>query len=133
MAIRTRPNVSDGWQHQLFHDDLNSAITGLVSALGGAKAVGSRLFPELAVDAAARRLLDALNPDRVQQLNHLQFLTLLKWARQAGYHAAMEWFCEECGYVKPNAYTPEEERAELQRQFVEAMNTLQQLTKRLQK
>lgn len=133
MTIRTRPNGSESPQQQLFHDDLNSAIAGLVSALGGAKSVGSRLFPELSVDAAARRLLDALNSDRVQQLNHLQFMTLLKWGRQGGCNQLMEWLCVECGYTKPSAYTPEEERAELQRQYVEAVAQLQVLAKRLQK
>lgn len=132
MTVRTHPKRSDGAQQALFHEDINSALQGLVAALGGAKAVGSRLFPDLPIDGAARRLLDAVNPDRAQQLSQTQFVTLLRWGREAGYHGVMEYVADEAGYTKPAPRSPEDERADLQRQYIDAVRMIQQLGKRLE-
>jgi hypothetical protein len=134
VTIRTHTKNSLGLhQHALFHEDINSALQGLIAAMGGAKIVGSRLYPDLPVDGAARRLLDALNPDRAQQLSQTQFLTLLRWGREAGHHGVMEYIAEEAGYTKPSPRNPEEERAELQREFIESVARLDAIRQRLQK
>lgn len=133
MAIRTHTKNSSPAQHALFHEDINSAIAGLVAALGGAKTVGSRLFPDLPPDGAARRLLDAINPDRAQLLSQTQFLTLLKWGREAGYHGVMEYLAEEAGYTRPSPRSPEDERADLQREYIESVKRLELIARRLQK
>lgn len=133
MTIRTRTKDSEGLQQALFHEDINSALQGLISALGGAKVVGSRLYPDLPTDGAARRLLDAINPDRAQQLSQTQFLTLLRWGREAGYHGVMEYIAEEAGYTRPSPLSPEEERAEVQRQVIDMAKKLELLARRLQK
>lgn len=134
MTIRTHTkNSSSPAQHTLFHEDINSALQGLVAALGGAKTVGSRLYPDLPTDGAARRLLDAINPDRAQQLSQTQFLTLLKWGREAGYHGVMEYVADEAGYTRPSPRSPEEERADLQRQVIEMGKSLEAIARRLQK
>jgi hypothetical protein len=127
------PKNSDGLQQTLFHEDFNAALSGLVAALGGAKAVGSRLYPDLAPEAAARRLLDALNPDRAQQLAPSQLLTLLRWGREAGYHGAMHFVTDEAGYTRPSPLDPEDTKAELQRQFVAGVAQLEQLAKKLKR
>lgn len=132
MTIRTITKASDS-QQTLFHEDINSALNGLVAALGGAKHVGSRLFPDLGVDGAARRLLDSLNPDRAQQLSHTQLLTLLKWGRESGWNGVMEYIADEAGYTRPSPRAPEDEKADLQRQVVEMGKRLEQIAKRLQK
>ena len=134
MTIRTHTkNSSDQAQHSLFHEDINSALSGLVAALGGAKVVGSRLYPDLPTDGAARRLLDAINPDRAQQLSQTQFLTILKWGREAGYHGVMEYVADEAGYTRPSPRSPEEERADLQRQVIAMGKSLELIARRLQK
>lgn len=133
MTIRTRTKDSEVRQQSLFHEDLNEALKGLVSALGGAKVVGARLFPDLTGDGARSRLLDSLNPDRAQQLSQTQFLTLLRWGREAGYHGVMEYVAEEAGYTRPSPRSPEEERADLQRQVIEMGQKLELIARRLQK
>jgi hypothetical protein len=133
MTIRTHTKGSERMQHSLFHEDINSALQGLVAALGGAKVVGSRLYPDLPTDGAARRLLDAINPDRAQQLSQTQFLTILKWGREAGYHGVMEYVADEAGYTRPSPRSPEEERADLQRQVIEMGKSLEAIARRLQK
>lgn len=133
MTIRTRTKDSEAHQQALFHEDINSALQGLVAALGGAKAVGSRLYPDLPTDGAARRLLDAINPDRAQQLSQTQFLTLLRWGREAGHHGVMEYLADEAGYTRPSPRSPEEERADLQREFIESVARLEAIRRKLQK
>lgn len=133
MTIRAHPKDSDARQQALFHEDINEALKGLVAALGGAKVVGARLFPDLSVDGARTRLLDALNADRAQQLSQTQFLTLLKWGREAGHHGVMEYLADEAGYTRPSPRSAEDERADLQRQVVEMGAKLEQIARRLQK
>lgn len=133
MTIRTHPKFLEARQQVLFHEDINEALKGLVAALGGAKIVGTRLFPDLTVDGARARLLDALNPDRAQQLSQTQFLTLLKWGREAGHHGVMEYVADEAGYTRPSPRSPEEERADLQRQVIDMGKALEQIARRLQK
>lgn len=131
MNIRTLPKFSDTPQGALFHEDINSALNGLVSALGGAKAVGTRLYPDLSPDAATRRLLDSLNPDRAQQFSPTQFLTLIRWGRESGQHGAMHFVADECGYARPNPIEPEDARAALQRELLEAIRRVEGLMQRL--
>ena len=126
MTLRRHTTTSER-QQPLFFEDINSAIAGLVSALGGAKAVGSRLYPDLMPEAAARRLNDSLNPDRAQQLSQTQFVTLLKWGREAGFHGCIEFLVDEAGYTRPSPRCPEDERAQLQRDFVDAVNRAERL------
>ena len=133
MAFRTHPKNSEGPQQALFHDDINSAIQGLIASLGGAKFVGPRLFPDLNPESAARRVLDAINPDRAQQLSQTQFLTLLRWGREAGLHGLMEYIADEAGYTRPSPLSPEDERAELQREVIALCQRLELLARRLQK
>jgi hypothetical protein len=133
MAIRTLPKNSDSPQGSLFHEDIHAAIAGLVAALGGAKTVGSRLFPDLGPEAAARRLLDAINPDRAQNLSPTQLLALLRWGREAGQHGAMYYLADEAGYSRPTPIEPEDAKAALQRQFIEAVNLASQFMKRLER
>ena len=133
MAIRTHPKNSESPQQALFHEDINAAIQGLIANLGGAKAVGPRLFPDLNPEGAARRLLDAINPDRAQQLSQTQFLTLLRWGREAGLHGLMEYVADEAGYTRPSPLSPEEERAELQREVIAMGQRLEILARRLQR
>ncbi|MDE2106616.1 MAG: hypothetical protein KGL39_55890 [Patescibacteria group bacterium] len=118
-------------QAELFHEDFYEALRGMVAALGGAKAIGSRLFPDLEPDAAARRLFDCLNQDRPQNLSPTQLLTLLKWGREAGHHGAMHYLADEAGYSRPAPIEPEDERAELQRKFIAAVSVFESIAKRI--
>lgn len=120
-------------QEELFHDDEYSALSHAVSALGGAKKVGSELFPHMSPDAAGRRLLDCLNPDRNQELHPGQLLWLFKAARQVGCHSLFAYFAREAGYADPQPVEPEDEAAELQRQFIAAQQQMAQMMKRMEK
>ena len=120
-------------QLELVHEGVIDVARSLVSALGGPKIVGPRLFPQKAPEAAARYLLDCLNPDRAHDLGLEGFVTLMRWARDQGVHLGLYWLCDELGYARPAPVDPEDARAELQRQVIDAVNRLEVLTKKLAK
>lgn len=113
-------------------DSLNDELIALVKALGGSKVVGPMLWPEKMADAAQRLLLDCLNPDRPAHLTPEQMLLLLRKARQAGHHGAVEWLMGDLGYAKPVPIAPRDEAAELQRQFIAATEQMAQMMNRMQ-
>lgn len=114
-------------------DDWRDAARHIVSCLGGAKAVGSRLRSDfIKPDHAARWLNDCLNPDRRENLSPENFILLLKLAREGNCHAAMEYVAMECGYQPPKPMDPEEERDALMRAYHDNVDTLRKLTERME-
>lgn len=118
-------------QQALFHESLSDALQDCIRALGGAKVVGRAMRPEKSIDDARKWLLDALNPDRPEKLAPDQVLWILREARKVGCHAAITYIARECGYADPQPIEPEDERAALQRQFVEQSKAMQQLAARM--
>jgi hypothetical protein len=111
--------------------DQEDALREVVRALGGAKAAGSRLRPEMDPDAAARWLHDCISPDRAQKLDLAQVVTLARWGREVGCHALMDYVAAAAGYSRPEPLTPQDEAAELQRQFIQAVRELQVIQARI--
>lgn len=107
-------------QPALFCESLSEALKEAVKALGGAKKVGEKLKPEMLADAAGRWVSDCLNPDRREKLDPEQVFWILREARKVGCHIAMHFICEGAGYAKPMPIEPEDERARLMREFIEA-------------
>ncbi|WP_103035286.1 hypothetical protein [Castellaniella caeni] len=120
-------------QDALFYESLADALRAVVQALGGTKAAGCRLWPEKTPESAHRTLLDCLNESRPEKLSPEQVLWLLAAGRQVGCHAAMNYLAREAGYSDPAPIEPEDERARLQRQFIEAQKAMQQLAGRMER
>lgn len=104
-------------QPELFHESIFESLKATVSACGGPKVVASKLIPEKPADEAARYLNDCLNPDRPANLPLEQLTHLLKIARGKGIHLAATWIMADCGYAQPVPVEPEDQQAELIRQF----------------
>jgi hypothetical protein len=121
--------VIDG-QPKLFSDDVFDAVRTVVAALGGAKAVGSRLRPEKPADDAAKWLAKCLHQDYPEKLDLEQAMLILKWGREANCHVAMQFIAEQCGY-ECQPLNPEDERQRLQREFIEAQKQLTALAARM--
>lgn len=119
-------------QEALFIEDINEAIRTTVQALGGAKKVGADLWPTLSVDAAGNRLRDAMNPGRREHLSPEEIIAIAKMGRASGCHALTFFFCREAGYADPQPVDPEDQRAELQREFVDGVRRLEQIAKQIQ-
>lgn len=112
---------------------IEDALREATRTLGGSKALGHRLRPELDPDAAGRWWLDCLNHERAQKPSLDQVLCVMRWARAESCHAVMDFIARDCGYTEPEPVTPEDEAAELQRQFVHSVSQLQQLAARIER
>lgn len=114
-------------------ESVNEALIHVVKAMGGSKQVGPVLWPDVAPDAAQRRLLDCLNDDRPAHLTPGQMMLILRMARQRGLHDAMAWLLSHLGYAPTTPVEPRDEVAELQRQVVAAADVLQGLVARIER
>lgn len=120
-------------QPALFHESFNDALRELVAALGGTKLVGSKMRPELPPDHAGRWLNDCMNETRREHLAPEQVLWLLREGRAAGFHGAMGYVNSGCGYSVPQPVDPEDERAKLQREYIEAAKAMAKLADRIER
>lgn len=111
---------------------LAGVLAECVKAAGGAKVVGSRLWPERLVDQAQRHLLDCLNDDRPQRLTPDQVMLVAALARAAGCHLFMAHCAGRLHYEAPVPREPRDEAAELQRAFVQAVAQQQHILERMQ-
>lgn len=106
-----------------FYEGPEDALRGAVQLLGGAKMVGARIWPDKTPDSAGRLLLDCLNPARAEKLDLGQVLLVLRMARDAGHHGAMQWLAGEVGY-EARAITRDEERDRLATVVEQSTKTL---------
>lgn len=113
------------------HETFEDALAEVVSRLGGAKATGSRLWPEKDADTAGRLLRHCMDPDRPEKLSVAQLTLLLRWGREVRCHAAAAWLMAAAGYREPVPVTPDDERAELQAAFVAAVGAMQSIVRRM--
>lgn len=118
-------------QIPLLMEDVYDALRAAIKCLGGAKVVGARLWPEKTISDAHSYLNDCLNKDRPAKLNPEQVLVLLKWAKEAGCHEAMNYIAGEAGYANPVPVDPEDQLAKLQREYVAAVQLLASLAPKI--
>lgn len=116
----------------LFHESLSDALRECVAASGGLKHVGLLLWPEKAPDVAGRLLADCLNDAKREKLSPEQVLLVLRLAREKGCHAGMTFISRDLGYTDPVPVDPEDERAKLQREFIESTKALSKLAQRIE-
>lgn len=95
-------------------DDVYDAMRTTTKALGGFIAVGNRMRPELSLKDAERWLSDALNRNRAMKLSPEQFLLLVRWGREAGCHALMNFVCDDTQYERTKPQVLAEQLAALQ-------------------
>jgi hypothetical protein len=117
----------------LFAESIEDALKTAVAAMGGSKVVGAKMRPEKLADAAGTWLSDCLNHDKRDKLDLEQVMWLLREARQHGCHQAIHWICQECGYTAPQAIEPDDEKAQLMREFIEATKSAQKIVDRIER
>ena len=120
-------------QQPLFVEDIYDALKAIVSAAGGPKAVGARLFPHKSADSARGALLDSLNSARAEKLDPEQVLLLLKIGREVGYHGAKHWIDSETGYSVSMPVEPDDQAAELARVISNAADQVRRATDALER
>lgn len=94
-----------------FFEGIEQALASCVQALGGAKSVGSKLWPDKSVEDARVLLLNCMNPGRKEKLDYTQIMFIFREAKNAGCHAPFVWFAREIGYdTKPVTKAEEVDR-----------------------
>jgi len=81
-----------------YYESPEEALKAAVQHLGGAKVVGSKLWPDKTPDAARTRLLDALNTSRTERLDLSEAMFILREAAAAGLHGPFMWLSGDLGY-----------------------------------
>jgi hypothetical protein len=131
-GVRKHREESDMDQQPLFLESINDALKAAVAGMGGTKVVGARMRPEMSPDHAGRWLADCLNGDRREHLSPERVVWLLREARAVGVHHAMGYIAQECGY-NYIPVEPADERAELQRQYIEAAKAMARMAERIER
>lgn len=120
-------------QEALFFDRLEDALAAVIDRCGGRKKFAGEMFPHKPL-RDAHNLLDAmLNPERREKFSPAQVVYVSKRGREAGCHAVMQYLAREAGYTDPQPIDPEDQEAELQRTFVDAVSRLEGIQKQLQR
>lgn len=119
-------------QIPLFFDTCEAAIRSAVDALGGLKIVGSLLWPTKEPDDAGRTLAACLNPDKREKLDLNELRMIRREARKRGIHVLAAYEARDAGYSDPQPVEPEDERAKLMREFIEASKRMAGIEARLQ-
>lgn len=118
-------------QIPLFVEDYLDAIRATVQALGGFKRLGAEMRPDMGVEAAGRWLSDCCSHDRREKLDLTQLGWLRRQARQANVHILATFEMRDAGYGDPVPVEPEDERAALQRDFIQHAKQMEALVKRI--
>lgn len=123
--------MQDQAQIPMFVDDLNEAIRATINALGGMKEVGSKLKPELDPIDAGKWLANCINTGKRDRLNPDQLAYIRRKARAAGCHILAAFEAHDAGYAPPQPIAPEDEAAQLQREFIASVKALEALQQKL--
>lgn len=101
-------------------------------AMGGFKRLGADMKPDLAVDAAGRWLADCCNPEKREKLSPTELAYIRRRARAEGVHVLAAFEMRDAGYADPLPVEPEDERAALQRDFIQHTKRLERMLQRME-
>ena len=111
----------------------NEALKQAVIALGGSKKVAPKIWPDKPIVNAAALLCNCLDDSRPEKLDFSQVLFVLRLARDAGYHGAIDFICDDLSYGRTTPIEPKDESAELMRQFIAATAAQAEIAARIEK
>ena len=117
-------------QEELWHEAFEDALRSVADAIGPKK-LASELWPEKPISDAHRLLLHCLDPERNEKLSAGQIALIIQRGREHSCHTAMTYLAQSAGYAEPQPVEPEDERAKLQREFIEAQRQMEHLVKQM--
>lgn len=120
-------------QNELFHDDIYQAVDSVIAALGGYKKVAGWLFPNKPINTAYAHLKNCLRDDKSEKLDPQELVLILARGREIGAHDAMYFLADAANYERPAPSSPKDEMAKLQKEYIEAAKTMQQIAQRIER
>lgn len=118
-------------QKRLFHDSPEDAATTDILACGGWKEVGHALRPDLTPQNAAAWARCCCNPDRAERFNPGQWILIKLMAKRNNSFAIVEYENQTLG-CETKWLDPENEREQLQREFIDSVQLQRKLLERLE-
>lgn len=115
------------------YEDIREALRAAINALGGFKKVGCRLRPAMKPDQARAWLNNAIDPTRPEKLEIEDIVAILADARGIGFHGAMHQIDRDAGYEPAKPIEPVDERATLQRAFIESVKHQERIVARMER
>ncbi|HZF19483.1 MAG TPA: hypothetical protein VE008_07230 [Burkholderiales bacterium] len=109
------------------YENIYDALRAAVQGLGGFKKVGQRLWSKKDPDEAGRCMADALNPTQARKLDPEETIAILRWARDAGFHAAKHFLDDRTGYERSKPVNIDDAREKLGREILEGVKRQEQL------
>lgn len=100
-------------QPPLFVETIYDALRSIVAHIGGPKAAGHALRPDMPLEDARVWILNCCNPERPEKFDATQIIMLFRLAREAGWHVAKHYFDAETGYVPSEPADPKVEQEKL--------------------
>lgn len=118
-------------QQPLFCEDIYEVLKTIGQTYGGSKKIGALLWPDKPIDKAAELWNNCCNSTRPEKLDPEQIVFVLKLASEIGCHVGIDYIGRKCNY-KWEPIVPEDERAQLMRQFNENVKLQAQIVTRLE-
>lgn len=104
-------------QQPLFCEDIYEALKTIAQAYGGSKKMGHELWPDKPIDKASELWSNCVNRTRLEKLDPEQVLFVLRIGREINCHAGIDYIAKDVN-IKYELIEPENERAKLQREYV---------------
>ncbi len=124
--------MSDEPRQMRFNETEKEAIADDIKVLGGPKPAAAQLHPGKSPERGADLMRAWANPSRQEEPSLDEIIQLIELARaKAGYSEIIRYI-EQRLNCRIEFLTIEDERARLQKQFVDAVGIVQSLAKRLE-
>lgn len=116
---------------KLFYDDEFDALAQTIThSERTPKQCAQYLFPHLKPESAYARLKACLNSEKDERLTLGQIIALCKFC---GSYDALHFMADELDHERPAKRAPEDEKAALQRAFVESVQYQKKIVDRLER
>jgi hypothetical protein len=121
-------------QQSLIRETILEALRDDIDAAGGPKVVGLLLWPEKECPIkAGNHLRNCLSEDRAERLTPEQVMLVIKKAREHGSACTIAFMCDHASLTRPTPIEPEDQRAQLKRQVIQAASDIKHLVERLER
>lgn len=113
-------------------ETIEDALKAAIMSQRGYKAVGAKLWPDAAPEAAARKLAHCVDASRLERLSPSQVVFVLRGAREIGYHEPMNFFAADIGY-KAEPVTEQDQMVDMHDQFKAGLTMMAELATRMER
>lgn len=120
-------------QEELWLPDWRECVRAVAVKVGGDKRLAGMLWPAKSAEQGAAWLRDCLSQERAAKLDVEEYLKVAEIGREHGVHLVVYQFCDATGYTRPAPISPEDERAELERKYIGAVQQLAKLAERMER